>query len=85
VDPTQANNEPERIIRLPEVMNLSGYKQSTLYEMMRQGKFPRPLRLGARAVGWPVSEVRAWQDGLKRTADGVAPAAANNARRGKAA
>jgi len=33
--------------------------RSTLYLRIAQGVFPRPVSLGARAVGWPDNEVAA--------------------------
>ncbi len=49
-----------RILRRPEVLRLTGLSTSTLYAMMARGDFPRPLRLGKRAVGWPASIVHTW-------------------------
>ena len=42
-----------RILRRPEVERRTGLSRSTIYAMMDEGSFPRPLRLGKRAVGWP--------------------------------
>ena len=50
----------ERIIRRPEVRKLTGYGNTSIYEMVKKGEFPRPISLGARAVGWLESEVDAW-------------------------
>lgn len=49
-----------RIIRLPEVKNLTGLSRSTLYAMIADGMFPKPVRLGKRAVGWPESVIAEW-------------------------
>jgi predicted DNA-binding transcriptional regulator AlpA len=32
---------------------------------MSQGRFPKPLRLGMRAVAWRARDVQAWQGGLQ--------------------
>jgi prophage regulatory protein len=45
-------NRPLRILRRPEVCARTGLPTSTLYTLMAEGKFPRPVRIGARAVGW---------------------------------
>lgn len=50
----------ERLCRLPEVEALTGCKKSTIYLMLRQGRFPKPVRLSARMVAWPESAVVAW-------------------------
>jgi prophage regulatory protein len=47
------------ILRLPAVKDRSGYSRSTIYLRISQRLWPRPVSLGARAVGWPASEVDA--------------------------
>ena len=49
----------ERILRLPEVISVSGLSRSTLYAQIQQGLWPKPIRLGSRAVGWVASEAQA--------------------------
>ena len=49
-----------RILRLPEVQRRTGLSRSTIYVRLDQGLFPRPVSLGARAVGWIDSEVDEW-------------------------
>lgn len=51
---------PERILRRPAVLEVTGLSTSTIYELMAAGEFPRPIRLSKRAVGWPESAVRSW-------------------------
>jgi prophage regulatory protein len=50
----------ERLLRLPMVESLTGYKRAHLYNLVRNGKFPRPLKIGLRASAWQASEVQAW-------------------------
>jgi prophage regulatory protein len=45
------------ILRRRQVESESGYSRSTIYLRILQGLWPRPVSLGARAVGWPASEV----------------------------
>lgn len=47
-----------RILRLPEVLNVSGYSRSTLYTRVSQGIWTKQIGLGVRCVGWPESEVQ---------------------------
>ena len=49
-----------RIIRLPEVKNLTGLSRTTLYERMKVGSFPHTVNLGGRIVGWLESDIRKW-------------------------
>lgn len=51
------------ILRLPEVKNRTGLSRSTIYLRVADGKFPRPVSLGARAVGWLDAEIEAWLAG----------------------
>ncbi len=45
------------ILRRKQVQAESGYSRSTLYLRIAQGLWPKPVSLGARAVGWPAREV----------------------------
>ena len=54
------NKPPNRFLRLPEVIQISGYRRSTIYEMIKSGRFPAPVHLGPRAVAWLESEVETW-------------------------
>jgi prophage regulatory protein len=47
------------ILRLPAVKAETGLARSTIYLRISQGLWPIPVRLGSRAVGWPMSEVEA--------------------------
>lgn len=49
-----------RIIRLPEVIRLTGLKRSSIYAAVQAGTFPPQIPLGERAVGWDESEVEDW-------------------------
>lgn len=48
------------IIRLPIVKNRTGLSRSTIYLLIHQKKFPLPVSLGQRAVGWIESEINDW-------------------------
>lgn len=49
-----------KLIRLPAVEALTGFKRSTIYAGMHAGTFPGSVRLSARSVAWRESEVLAW-------------------------
>ena len=49
-----------RILRRAEVEQRTGFKRAHLYTLMREGRFPKALRLGIRAVGWDSAEIDAW-------------------------
>jgi prophage regulatory protein len=49
-----------RILRRPEVEVKTGVKRAYLYALMKEGKFPKAIRLGIRAVGWDSTEIDQW-------------------------
>lgn len=48
------------ILRLPKVKERTGLSRSSIYLKISQGLFPKPVSLGARAVGWISTEVDEW-------------------------
>jgi len=52
----------QMILRLPKVKAITGLSRSTIYLRMSEGKFPKHISLGSRAVGWLKSEVSDWMD-----------------------
>lgn len=54
------NYQPQlQLLRLPEVMRLTGMSRSFLYNAISQGAFPRNRKCG-RASVWSAAEVHAW-------------------------
>ena len=51
-----------KIMRLPEVIDRTGYKRSSIYNFIKEGSFPAYKRIGPRAVGWDSEEIQAWID-----------------------
>ncbi|MYM88441.1 AlpA family phage regulatory protein [Rugamonas sp. FT82W] len=49
-----------KVIRLAQVMVSTGLGRSTIYKYIALGKFPAPLKLSERCVGWLESEVQQW-------------------------
>ncbi len=47
------------ILRLPDVKRQTGLSRSTIYLRISEGRFPRPVSLGANSVGWPEYEISA--------------------------
>ena len=47
-------------LKRPEVEHRTGLKRSTIYDKMKAGTFPKPVKLGARAVAWFEPEIDAW-------------------------
>lgn len=49
----------ERLLRLPAVLDRVGYKRSRFLALVHEGRFPKPVKIGARAVAWPESQIDA--------------------------
>jgi len=45
------------LLRLPHVLRLSGYSRSMLYSLISSELYPKPVKIGERAVAWPSYEV----------------------------
>ena len=58
--------QENRILRLGEVMRLTGLSKTTIYRRYRDGTFPRPLKLGPQSIGWRRREILEWLDSLPR-------------------
>ncbi len=50
--------------RLPTVETQTGLSKSEIYRRIKLGTFPKPLKLGARAVAWPAAVVESWVKSL---------------------
>ena len=51
----------KKIYRLPEVMSLTGLSRSSIYLRISVQEFPKPIKIGRRAVGWSEDSLIAWQ------------------------
>lgn len=49
-----------RFLRLPAIIEITGLNRATIYEMIERGAFPRPCKIGARAIAWPESDLEDW-------------------------
>ncbi|MBW4934459.1 helix-turn-helix transcriptional regulator [Marinobacter sp. F4206] len=50
----------ERMLRRTEVEAITGRSRSSIYDGIATGTFPKPVKIGARAVAWPESVIRNW-------------------------
>jgi len=46
--------------RLSLVRNQTGFSTASIYRLAKEGKFPAPVKIGARASAWIGSEVDAF-------------------------
>lgn len=55
----------DRLIRLDEVCRRVGLGKSMVYQMIKNGRFPRPYKISPFAARWSEREVVAWIADIK--------------------
>jgi prophage regulatory protein len=64
--------EKIRVLRLPQVCEITGLCRSSIYQMEAEQRFPHRIKIGARSVGWIESEIQGW---LRRRVETARPRA----------
>ena len=59
----------KKIYRLPDVMSMTGLSRSSIYLRVSTNEFPKPIKIGRRAVGWTEDSIIAWQAKLMEARD----------------
>lgn len=49
-----------KLLRLPDVMEKTGFRKSWIYLLISRGDFPPAVKIGSRSVAWLESEVNDW-------------------------
>lgn len=49
-----------QLLRLPQVREATGLARSTIYQLVCENRFPRPIKISERATAWVASEVQEW-------------------------
>ena len=64
-------NEIPRLLRWSEVSKIIPFSRSYIYDLMRQGRFPKGYKLikGGQAVGWWASDINEYLRELKETSE----------------
>jgi prophage regulatory protein len=50
----------EQLLRLPEVIRQTGRSRTRIYVDIGNDEFPRPVKIGKRAVAWRSSDIEEW-------------------------
>lgn len=50
----------KRLYRRTTLEDMLGISRATIYRLMHEGNFPRPIKLGRRAVGWRYEDIEEW-------------------------
>ena len=54
------NPTPEKFLKACEVTSQTGFGKSFIYNEIKAGRFPAPVKIGPRASRWKLSAVNAW-------------------------
>lgn len=54
----------DRLIRLKELLEIVPLGRSTVWKLVSEGRFPKPVKLSPRTTAWRESEVMDWMDSL---------------------
>lgn len=49
-----------KILKLPAIIERTGLSRSSIYSYISNNRFPAPIKLGERSVGWIESSVDQW-------------------------
>ncbi|MCC5993756.1 MAG: AlpA family transcriptional regulator [Rhodobacteraceae bacterium] len=49
-----------QILRMREVIQRIGLSRSTIYKLMENNDFPKPMKLGSQAIGWRDTDIETW-------------------------
>lgn len=61
------------IIRLAAVCHRIKLSKTTVYQKIKNGEFPAPVKLGQRAIGFLVADVEKWITSRERTTHAAQP------------
>lgn len=56
----------EKLLTRREVEKMVSLSRSSIYSMMAKGVFPRPIRIGQRAIRFLQSDIYAWLDSKRK-------------------
>jgi len=64
----------QKIYRLKNVIEVTGMSRSTIYRLMDQDRFPKPIKLSQRIIGFLEEDIDQWiqeryQEGIKHESE----------------
>lgn len=69
MDPAQTPKSVDRLLRLPEVLQLVPVSRSAWYQGISEGRYPAGIKLSSRSVAWRMSDIEQLLRKLSGTAD----------------
>ncbi|HAL67334.1 helix-turn-helix transcriptional regulator [Pseudomonas fulva] len=59
----------DRLLRLDEVLHVTGMGRNTVYRRIREGTFPKQVKIGPNSVAWRQSDITQWMTSLTPSDD----------------
>jgi len=53
-------NKTQRLLKIKTVVERTALSRASIYRQINEGRFPAPVKIGARAIAWPESIVSQW-------------------------
>ena len=50
----------QSFIRLSEVLRRTGYSKAWIYRLLKENRFPRPVKIGSRSIAFVENEIDEW-------------------------
>lgn len=63
----------DRLLPIDAVMQIAGLGKTTIYGLMRKGKFPMACKPGGLSSRWSEREVNEWRDNLLAARPSISP------------
>lgn len=63
---TSPTSPRDSLLRLNEVLKRIPISRTSLYDGVKLGLYPAPIRIGKRTVAWRESEINAWISGFQK-------------------
>jgi len=57
------------VYRMTELSRIVGLSKTTIYDLIKKGDFPQPVRMTSKSVAWRVKDVTQWVDSLPTSSD----------------
>ena len=62
-----SNLENESLLRLPQVLKIIPISKSAWWQGCKDGRYPKPIKLGPRTTVWKASDISAFMQQLSRS------------------
>jgi prophage regulatory protein len=77
MDRSKSNAAPSALLkgvmRMPTLKVTIELSEASIYRKIEEGKFPKPVSLGGRAVGWRVADIEEWIASLETSTNQGVP------------